>query len=287
ALLVDRGIAEGKPVEPVQDMDHALASRVDNACLAQDIEHLWRLRQRLARALERRFQHRKDVALARRRLRRLFGSDADHGQHRAFDRTHHGGVGLLASAIQCRREVLPADGGLALDGSREAPKDLGEDDAGVAPRAHERAEGEPVGDRTDAGRVIRLARGLERGVHRERHVRAGVAIRDREDIERVDAITVVVEPLRRERQRAQQVLALPFGGWRCRAEGRRTGHGAFSVLALTRRPSTLTFTRSTVMPSRCSTWNFTVCMTFWATVKIGVPDSTPTEGSLWRSPLSV
>ena len=72
-------------------------------------------------------------------------------------------------------------------------EDLAGDDPGVAAGTHERAEAHRRGDPLRIGRPARPFRLVERGAHRGEHVRAGVAVRDGKDVERVDLVDVGLE----------------------------------------------------------------------------------------------
>ena len=121
------------------------------------------------------------------RGRGRLGRLADDGEDRALDRPHDRAVGRLR-----RRRRAPSASAGAVDGVAarasavgEAPQDLGEDHARVAPRAHERAVADGLAGRGHVG-----VGAVELGDHRlegERHVGAGVAVGHRVDVEPVDA----------------------------------------------------------------------------------------------------
>ena len=78
----------------------------------------------------------------------------------------------------------------------ESPHDLAEDDAGVAARAHQRSPGELLRNRFVAG----CARALERLDDRadgQCEVGSRIAVRNRVDVEVVDALPVCLEVAQR------------------------------------------------------------------------------------------
>ena len=98
-------------------------------------------------------------------------------------------------------------------------EDLARDDARVAAGAHERAEARGVGHPVGVGIGPGPVRLLERGADRRQHVRAGVAVRDREDVERVDLVDVRLEAGDRGPERREEPGAV----------ARAAGHQATSV----------------------------------------------------------
>ena len=197
---------EQRPLEqPVQ----ALAARIDDAGLAQDREQGRGLRDGPLRAGQRRAEHRLDVVVVFRGLHGGRGRLADDGQDRALDRLRHRAVrgpGALRHRVGEVEAVEPA---FPAEPVGHAPEDLARDDPRVAPRAHERAEadrgGDPVGRL--AGDRLRL---VERGLDRRVHVRAGVAVGDRVDVEAVDLVDVRLEVRDGGAERAEQ--AVPVAG---------------------------------------------------------------------------
>ena len=130
------------------------------------------------------------------RLRRL-GHLADHRQHRPFDRAADGAVGGVARGAKRARDHRLVDRIALAEHVGEAADDLAEDDARVAACPHQRGAGElardglvPVG--------IRLLERLDDRAHRERQVRAGVAVGNRVDVEVVDALLIRLEIAERE-----------------------------------------------------------------------------------------
>ena len=110
-------------------------------------------------------------------------------------------------------EVEAVEPALAGQAVRDPGQDLARDHARVAARAHQRAEagrlGDPLGVRVGPGPIGLL----QRRPDRRQHVRAGVAVGDREHVQRVDLVDVRLEardgaPERREEPGA---VARPAG----------------------------------------------------------------------------
>ena len=109
-------------------------------------------------------QHRDDGALDRLRDSAVHEPDGvgeRDGKHLAFRRPVAGSLG-------------------------EATQDLGEHDPGVPARTAHRADGQRLGDLGQARALRQLLRCLDRRRHRVGHVRAGVPVRNWEDVEFVD-----------------------------------------------------------------------------------------------------
>ena len=113
----------------------------------------------------------------------------------------HGAVGAVGRARHRRADQHRVD---ELAGARDqllggAADQLGEDHAGVAARAQQRGAGDRVDDLLAADLVERaLVLGepvelVEHRAQRQRHVVAGVAVGDREDVEVVDLLAACLE----------------------------------------------------------------------------------------------
>ena len=183
------GEVEQRPLEqPVQ----ALATRVDHPGLAQDGQQARRARHGPLGSLDRRAEHGLDVGISlrgrhggRRRL-------ADDRQDRALDRLGDGAVGRPRALGQGMRQVQAVEPRLAAERLGHAPEDLAGDDTRVAAWPHQRpeADGRPDPIGRLAGDEIRL---LEGRADRGQHVRAGIAVGDGIDVERVDLLDVRLE----------------------------------------------------------------------------------------------
>jgi hypothetical protein len=126
---------------------------------------------------------------------------AHHGQDRALGRGAHGPVGAVGRARHRRADEDRVD---ELARTRDqllggAADQLGEDHAGVAAGAQQRRAGDRVDDLLAADlveRAVVLGEPVELVEHRaerQRHVVAGVAVRDREDVEVVDLLAPCLE----------------------------------------------------------------------------------------------
>ena len=138
---------------------------------------------------------------------RRIGRFADDRQDRPLDRLGDGAVGGLRALRQGVGEVEAVEPALATEPLGHAAEDLAGDDARVAAGAHQRPEADGGGD--PLGRLTGRALGLlERGLDGREHVRAGVAVRDRIDVERVDLVDVRLEVRDRRAEGAEQALAV-------------------------------------------------------------------------------
>ena len=219
-----RGVVlERRRRRAAQGGDHAgehhrqpVAAGVDDAGLAQHRQQvgaaLDRLLAGVERALEQLGQQRVlhvGVALVGQpRLRHVgeLGRHsvrhlAHHGEDRALGRGAHRAVGAVGGARHRRADQHRVD---QLAGARDqllggAADELGEDHAGVAAGAQQRRAGDRVDDLVAADLVERaLVLGqpvelVEHRAQRQRHVVAGVAVGDREDVEVVDLLAACLE----------------------------------------------------------------------------------------------
>ena len=81
-----------------------------------------------------------------------------------------------------------------LDAARKAAQNLGEDDAGVAARALERAAGGHAQQLAGAV-LVHCGNFLDGGFHRQGHVSARVAIRHGENVQRIDRLAVLFKQI--------------------------------------------------------------------------------------------
>ena len=173
----------------VHDEHEALAAGVDHTCAAQHGVDVLRIGQRLARGGEQRLEHGLKVRALLGKLHGGLRTQTADGEDRALGRLHDGFVGSVHTG---------GDGGgkfggvcvlAALEGLGDPAEQQRQDDAGVAARTAQQGAGGAVGHGADG--VGLLAAELDGGgVHRQAHVRAGVTVRNREDVELVDALFV-------------------------------------------------------------------------------------------------
>ena len=175
----------------VEEQEEAGTARVHDARLLQHRQHLRRTRQRVGALRAGRLDHRDERAAVvlrdRRRGLRRFAHDSQDG---ALDRLHHGAVRRVRCGGQRRREGRPVDGVVVAQHVGHAPEDLRQDHAGVAAGAHERSVTDGLARLGHAAVAVAARELLAHGLEGERHVRAGVAVRDRVDVEPVDDLLV-------------------------------------------------------------------------------------------------
>ena len=196
---------------------------IDDAGVTQDLEQLRRPFDARIGGANRGLEHGHQLGRHRRRLGSRGGGLADDGQHRALDRAGDGRIGRVAATLQGACQVAAVDRGLAVDLLAHAAQDLREDHAAVAAGAHQRSQAECRADPPEAALCGWDGEGpLDGGAHRREQVRARVAVRDGEDVERVDLVDV-------GREMGGSALAPRPGGARpARARGiRRPGERAW------------------------------------------------------------
>ena len=198
--------------DPTQQLDEARGAGVDDAGLAQNVELLLRASDGFFSAGHQELEQFGD----RPRLLRLGGlrKRANRGQHRPFDRLAHRPIGGVRAAAQ-RPSVDRFNPGSAFARQRfgEPADDLGEDDAGVPAGAHQRRTRRLARDR----RSVLGGRGFERLEHPargQRQVRAGVAVRDRIDVEVVDPGPALLQSGDCAPDDVEQCLSLGHADWR-------------------------------------------------------------------------
>ncbi len=199
-LGLDRRIREllaGRAVDhAARDLDEPGPARVDDAGIAQDVEHLRRPRERVLTRRENGLEEvvGRDAAqlLPLALLRHL----ADDGQHRPLDGSLHRAVGRVARATERAAEQRRADALVRAEHLDEPAHDLREDDARVPAGAHERGARDVLRHGLAVGRARRIERFDDRP-QRENEVRAGVAVGYRVDVQVVDAPAVRFEILER------------------------------------------------------------------------------------------
>ena len=195
---------------PREERHDALASRVHDPCLLEHRQLLRRVRERALGCLVRRAQH---VRRFRRSIRRMNGlcGCSHHAQHRPLDRIADGLIARVRCGLQRRCERCAVCLLAVGQPAREPLHELGEDDAAVAPRPEQRPPRDRAAHRPHrSGRRIRHFGGRRRA-ERQQHIDAGVAIRDREDVERVDGIGVGLEAACASEDELMEVLGVERG----------------------------------------------------------------------------
>ena len=189
-----------------EDQHQAVAAGVDDAGLAQDVELLGGALDCALAVGDRPLQHlgedRVLLGVGDAAVEPLLlgveagelagdrvGHLAEDGQHRPLGRLAHrvvGGVGGAGEGggDEHRVDQLTGPARQLLGGAAD---DLAEDHAGVAAGAHQRRPGQRL-DQLGAADLVDLepveaVELLHHGAHRHRHVVAGIAVGDREDVE--------------------------------------------------------------------------------------------------------
>ena len=125
-----------------------------------------------------------------------------HRQHGAFGGSDHGSIGDVGALAKSPGEPLRIDGGVRPDADTEATENLGEDHTRVAARTHQGAVGGALGHGRQIG-LIEPTDVLDGGLQGQQHVRPGVAVRNREHVERIHLIAVDGEPGQRGNPRVR------------------------------------------------------------------------------------
>ena len=173
----------------VHDEHEALAAGVDHTCAAQHGVDVLRVGQRLARSGEQRLEHGLKVRALLGKLHGGLRTQTADGEDRALGRLHDGFVGGVHTGGDGGGKLCGVCVLAALEGLGDPAEQQRQDDAGVAARTAQQGACGAVGHGTDG--VGLLAAELDGGgVHRQAHVRAGVTVRNREDVELVDALFV-------------------------------------------------------------------------------------------------
>ena len=194
----DRHLGERLAGQPVEDaaeqLDEPCPARVDDARLAELVEHLRRPLDRVVTACDRPGERLGDRERTHLGQLRLLGHLADDGQHRPLDRHLHGLVRARRSGSDRDGEDLAVDRLVLAEHARHAPHDRAEDDARVPLRLHRRGPLD-VCRELGGGLRRRAVELVHDALHRQREVRPGVAVGHRVDVERVDPPAVPLDVL--------------------------------------------------------------------------------------------
>ncbi len=180
--------ARGKPPE---EHEKAIAAGVHDPGLLQGRQLRGRVLDRDPAGLLDGSQQVLESEAVRHRLcrRRHLADDREHGAFDGLLDRPVGGVLSLHHRLlehgRVERVGLPPH-------VADATDDLGQDDARVATRAHERPLGDRGGHRRDVGHIA-LLEFFHHGAHGERHVGPRVAVRDRVDVEVVDELALSLD----------------------------------------------------------------------------------------------
>ena len=183
----------------------AASAGVDHARRFQGRQHVGRaLQNRLAAGQNDIHQPIVVIGIALGVLDGVLRNDARDGQNRALLGLHDRLVRLVRARLQCLRELHGGNLLHALQGRREAAQQLGRDNARVAARALKRTL------RDGSRRLVRTQVLLRidltgRALHGQGHIRPRIAVRDRENVQRVHRFPVLFEQCRtRDDHVAQQ-----------------------------------------------------------------------------------
>ena len=178
-------IVRDDAAQRVEEQQQSRASGVDHAGLLQHRELLGRESQRVLGAVTRR-THQLDQRLAV--SARSLGGGARYGEHGAFHDAHDGPAGQDVGVLERLGQKIGRHVALDRKLRDQTAKHLGEDDPGVAPRAHERAVGDGLADLGHLRVVGQGAKFGGDGLDGERHIGPGVAVGHRIDVESIDDI---------------------------------------------------------------------------------------------------
>ena len=201
---------------PFQNIEEALAARIDDAGSSQNRQQGWRFLYRFASRLEHVGHHKIEVLRYCRGAHRVVGGLPDNCQDRALHRLDNTLVGGFTACPQAGSQVTRADAGLVAETVRHAAQDLREDDAGVAAGAHQRTLCHGLRHATDVrfAAVFDLCPGRAHGQH---HIDAGVAIRNRKHVQCVDDVAVALQPAVAGLNQNLEVLTIDL--WNCMCDG--------------------------------------------------------------------
>ena len=176
------------------DAQKAHTARVHDARFFEHGQKFGRLGERLFAALDDVGEKFVEFFIAGRDFHRMFAHHAGNGEHGPFFGFGDGGIGDLSAALHGAGKALDGDLFARLQFRTDAAEQLRKNDARIAPGAFERAFGDGVAQFGEAvgSAKPQFAHGRLDG---QRHVRARVAVRHGEDVERVDLRAVYFEHL--------------------------------------------------------------------------------------------
>jgi hypothetical protein len=178
-LALGQRLAADMRRDPADDLDQAGASGVDDARLAKNVQLLRRSRERFLPGGDDLGERVRERNLPRGKRLGALGQRPRDGENGAFLGPADGSVGSLAGATKGDGHGARIELVRARQDFERAADELGENYSRVAARAHEDGPG-------DIGVPVALESG-DGSAHRLGHVRPRVAVRDRIDVEIVDA----------------------------------------------------------------------------------------------------
>ena len=198
-----------QPLDAVEEPDEALRPGIHDARGLEDGQQVRRALQRLLGAFDEPPQEDCEVGLVPGQgglVRRL----ARHGEDRALDGLVQRLLQPVDPQLDRLREVSSAGGEAVAQSLAQAEQELREQHSRVAPRPTHARLGHRFRDlREGRGRgVPEVAQSLRDLAEGEGEVRAGIAVRDGEDIQAVQLVPSRGHPVRRREQRATEARAV-------------------------------------------------------------------------------
>ena len=189
-LCLDRSDlpAQKTVVAALQKLDQALAAAVDDAGLLENRQHIGGFGEDLLAVADHLGDKDVKILLALvRELVCLVGNSLGHGQDGSLLGLHDRLVGRLHGPAEglCHngdRDLLAVPGHLA-----ESAQKLGQDDAGISPRAPQGPGRDRLADIPHGPRVfIQVLKLSDRRLDGQRHIGAGISVRNGKDIQLID-----------------------------------------------------------------------------------------------------
>ena len=186
------GLSPQRFQHSVQDIQISFSSGIDDAGLFQHGIQIDGVRQGLLPGFQRPDQDRLQIARRPGAFHRRGRGQPGYREDRSLRRLHDGLVSGLDAGSHGRSQHGGIGGFLLLEGFCHAAEQQGQNDAGVSSRAAEKASGSRIGRLGQGDRLFPAALGSAVR-HRQTHVRSGVPVGDRKNIEFVDLILVQLD----------------------------------------------------------------------------------------------
>ena len=191
-ILADDVVAAQAFEHPAQNEAEAHAARVDDAGLFENRILVDGVVQRGVRRVEAVLQHILDLVVFHGQIARGVCREAGDGQDRALGGLHDRLIRGLHARSECGGKILAVGLELALERLGKAAEQQGQDHARVASCAAQERRGRLVSGLGECN-AVRLAQLCAGGRERHAHIRAGVSVRDGEDVQLVDLLLVQVD----------------------------------------------------------------------------------------------
>ena len=176
----------------LKDDQQTLAARINHSRLFQHRQHLRGLFQHFRGGLRQLAPEFGDIfsGLAR-GLSRFFGGSARNGEDGPLGRLHHRLVGGLHAQRKRIGDIGGGGGALACQPLRESAEKQGKDDAGISPGPAQQRGSGSLGNLFDRGIVVQTLKLPLGRRDSHRHIGSRIAVRHREDIERINLLAIV------------------------------------------------------------------------------------------------